>query len=57
MDLEDLLVYKVKRPVQYPNTLNKCFLKIMGCPFWWGGCWWKGTESNMQWGGCKVYFI
>jgi len=24
----------------YPYTLNKCFLKIMGCSFWEGG---KGT--------------
>jgi len=31
MDIKDLLVYKVKRPICI--TLNKCFLKIMECSF------------------------
>jgi len=31
MDIYDLLVYKVKRPIRI--TLSKCFLEIMGCPF------------------------
>jgi len=34
MDIYNLLVYKAKRPIHI--TLNKCFFKIMGCPFWGG---------------------
>jgi len=51
MDLYDLLVYKVKRPIRI--TLNKCFLKIMRCPF-------LGDEGPRKgtWGGVKnVLFI
>jgi len=35
MDIYDLLVYKVQRPICI--SLNKRFLKIMGCPFWGRG--------------------
>ena len=31
LDIYDLQVDRVKRPI--PITLNKCFLKIKGCPF------------------------
>jgi len=46
--MQDLLVYKVTRPIRI--TLNKCFLKIMGCPFWGGVDRRKGT-----WGKCPFY--
>jgi len=46
MNMYDLLVYKVKRPISV--TLNKCFLKIMECHFWGEVGRRKGT-----WGGGK----
>jgi len=46
MDIQDLLVYKVKRPICI--ILNKYFLKCMECPFWGGsrGCRRKGTWAG-----------
>jgi len=32
MDIYDLLVYEVQRPIRITRKI--CFLKIMGCPFW-----------------------
>jgi len=51
VDIYDLLVYKVKRPIRI--TLNKSFLKMIGCPFWTRG----SMDRDMGRGVKNVLFI
>ena len=52
MGIYDLLVYKVKAPICI--TLNKCFFKIMGCPFLGGVV--DGKKQKGTWG-VKKFFL
>src|SRR6218665_269373 len=42
--------FKVKRPIRI--TLNKCFLKIVGCPIWE-----RGRQKGTWGGGLKMSFL